>query len=441
MPHSGGGGSHGGGSHGGSHGGSSSRTSHSYFPGARRYRRHYNDGRPDEYIYSNGRPQKTSLGGIIGILLFGGIFSAMTFFSIKSSEPKKLEENYVRPDSYVIDNIDILDEEDDINEVLEQFNDNTGICPVIYTLYTEDYEGDYVDLESFAYNVYINNWPDEEHYLVVYAVPEDQVVAYKTGELDVPDYAYEIMMGDETDPVIPEEIEETVYNELYERFESGEDPDQVFIKTFESLIDKTDARLNSNRISLMRFLPIAIVLLIFGIPVIAMIKAYNKDKHVEIEEVPLTESDNEYLGKYRENYSGFSGNAQMPVELPGNMGLVVKILMMVFMLPFVIIGLAQIIGGASDLIGGDRISGVFRLVFGLIWSSIVVVIMITTFSRLGKASKPHGMPMTADYPEADYPHADYPETDYPSKDYAPVSHDDCHSSHKEDEDSIRKGYE
>ena len=47
MPHSGGGGSHGGGSHGGSHGGGSShRTSHTYFPGARRYRRHYNDGRP-----------------------------------------------------------------------------------------------------------------------------------------------------------------------------------------------------------------------------------------------------------------------------------------------------------------------------------------------------------------------------------------------------------
>lgn len=441
MPHSGGGGSHGGGSHGGSHGGRSSRTSHSYFPGARRYRRHYNDGRPDEYIYSSGRPQKTTLASIITMILFGGIFSSMMFFSIRADSPKRLEENYVRPDSYVVDNIDILDKEDEIDELLGNFNDNTGICPVIYTLYTEDYEDDYVDLESFAYNVYIETWEDERHYLIVFAVPEDQAAEYRKGKLEVPDYEYEIMMGDDTDPVITESIERSVVADLREGFESGEDPDLVFIDVFESLIEKTDARLNSGRISLMMFLPIVIVLLIFGIPVIAMIKAYNKDKHVEIEEVPLTESDNEYLGKYRENYRGFSGNSQMPVEFKGNIGIVVKVLMMVFMLPFIIVGLVQIIGGASDMMSGDNVSGVFRLIFGIIWSLILVITMGTIFSRLGKSSKSSGTPMTADYPDADYPHAEYPQSDYPSTDYEPVSHDNCHSSHEEDEDSIRKGYE
>ena len=101
MPHSGGGGSHGGGSHGGSHGGSSHRTSHHYFYGARRYRRHYRDGRPDEYFYSNGRPQKTSLFSIIFIILFGVVFSGLTFLGTSSSIPKKLDEEYRRPSGYI----------------------------------------------------------------------------------------------------------------------------------------------------------------------------------------------------------------------------------------------------------------------------------------------------------------------------------------------------
>ena len=92
MPHSGGGGSHGGGSHGGSHGGSSSRTSHTYFPGARRYRRHYTDGRPDEYFYTNGRPQKTTLSGIAFIGIFGVVFTALMGMGMGISIPKKLHE-------------------------------------------------------------------------------------------------------------------------------------------------------------------------------------------------------------------------------------------------------------------------------------------------------------------------------------------------------------
>ena len=110
MPHSGGGGSHGGGSHGGSHGGGSShRTSSHYFPGSRRYRRHYYDGREDEYFYSNATPRKNGLSGILFILIFGGFFLFSMCFSIFNSAPKKLEENYIRPSSRIIDNIDIID--------------------------------------------------------------------------------------------------------------------------------------------------------------------------------------------------------------------------------------------------------------------------------------------------------------------------------------------
>ena len=100
MPHSGGGGSHGGGSHGGSHGGSSHRTSHTYFYGARRYRRHYTDGRPDEYFYSNGRPQKTGAFSLIFVTLFGVIFTTLMGIGMGSTIPKKLNEEYGRLSEY-----------------------------------------------------------------------------------------------------------------------------------------------------------------------------------------------------------------------------------------------------------------------------------------------------------------------------------------------------
>ena len=445
MPHSGGGGSHGGGSHGGSHGGgSSSRTSRTYFPGARRYRRHYNDGRPDEYIYSNSRPQKTGLSGIIAMLLFAGIFSGAMFFSIRSTTPKKLSEQYDRPDSYVIDSIDVIDNEADLEDVLEEFNDMTGICPVIYTVYTEEYDRRYADLESYAYDYYVDNWSDEQHYLIVYAIPEDQADAFRSGELQVPDYYYEIMMGNDTDAIISESIEENIVSELHDRFERGESLDRVFTKTFESLIDRAESRLNNSKgVSARMFIPIVVVLLFFALPLFAMIKSYIKDKHVEIEEVPLTETDNGYASQYRSNFGGTATAAGVPQsisEMPKGTLTAIKAIMVIFLAPFIIIGIVMLIKGIAGVATGG-VTGIFELIFGLIWSGVVVVILITVFSRLGKSGKSSGAPMTAEYPKAEMPHSEYPFAEYPQQEYNSTTHDDCRSSHEEDEDSIRKGYE
>lgn len=442
MPHSGGGGSHGGGSHGGSHGGgSSSRTSHTYFPGARRYRRHYNDGRPDEYFYTNGRPQKTGLVSIICMLMFGGIFTSVMFVGLRSSVPKALNERYDRPDTRIVDNIGIIANGDEIEEVLEEINDNTGICPILYTMYNEDYEGDYVDLESFAYVEYVDNWSDEQHYLVVYAIPEDQAVAYMTGEIDVPDFRFEVMMGDETDPIITEAIENAFVDEVYSDLERGKTPGETFLKAFGKLSDRTEARLSDKKQNLRYLVPIGVMMLVFVLPVIAMIKSYIRDKHTEIEEVPLTESDNDFLSSYRSR-GGYSGNTRPLTDMPESTSTVIKVISLVFMAPFVIIGLSMTFTGLGALIKGGDPSAVFRLIFGLIWSAIVLVSLISMMKSFGKMKKKTGGdPLTADYPKADYPHADYPEADYPSQEYGAVSHDACHSTHEEDEDSIRKGYE
>lgn len=441
MPHSGGGGSHGGGSHGGSHGGGSShRTSHTYFPGARRYRRHYNDGRPDEYFYSNGRPQKTGLSGIITFLLFGVFFGGIMTFSIRSEMPKKLDEAYRRPSSRVIDNIDVLGNEDDLEDALEDFNDMTGICPVVYTMYTEDYYGSYADLETFAYHYYVDNWSDEQHYLVVYAIPEGQADEFRSGELNVPDYEFEIMMGDETDAIINESLENNVVDTIYDNLEDGKSPDRVFTGVFNSLTDIAEDRLTSKSFNPRLVIPIIIVVLFFGLPLIFMIKSYIRDKHCDIDEVPLTETDNAYVGRYGGTTAStsFSNSSVMNSDSMK----IIKVLMLVFMIPFVVIGLSLIISGARGLMsGGDPTKG-FQLVFGLIWTFIVVISITSVFKALGKAKKKMGDdPLTAEYPKADMPHSEYPYAEYPQQEYNSTTHDECRSSHEEDEDSIRKGYE
>ena len=78
--------------------------------------------------------------------------------------------------------------------------------------------------------------------------------------------------------------------------------------------------------------------------------------------------------------------------------------------------------------------------FGLIWSFIVAIILVSIFKAF-KAKKPEGPAMTAEYPKADMPHSEYPYAEYPQQEYNSATHDDCRSSHEEDEDSIRKGYE
>lgn len=448
MPHSGGGGSHGGGSHGGSHGshGSSHRTSHHYFPGARRYRRHYNDGRPDEYFYSNGRPQKTGISSLIFMLLFGGMFVGIAGLSVSKSVPKPLNPVYDNPSHYVYDTIDVLDNEDELEDVLDQMQENTGICPIVYTTVMEEYEGEYVDLESFAFVKYVSEWEDEQHYLLIYAIPQDEVEGVQNGSIDIPDYAYEIMMGDETDSIISENIEESMYQTLYTNFEAGQEPGEAITNAFEILSDKTEKVVSKRGPSIGSLMPVIFIGLFILVFIVVIIKNMIKDRGVQFEEVPLTEEDGAYVSSFgssgSQSFASAAANAtaEIPEQMSGTAGVVIRIITILFLVPFLLVGFFTIIGGVAMLLSSDTAGGGFMLVFGILWEAIVGVSIFGIFKAF-KAKKKNAPTMTAEYPKADYPNADYPQASYPSQDYGSTTHNDCRSSHEEDEDSVRKGYE
>ena len=207
MPHSSGGGSHSGGSHSGhssSSGGSVNR-SHStrYFPGARHYV-YYHNKKPvhfysdkqitQEYIKSRKKTWNIVRGIILGLfvlLLIAGIGS--TF-----SNPKKIKMDYKDTRITITDTANIISnaQEKKIYPVLQEFQDKTGITPVILTIYNEDWTNYYNSLENFAYDYYVNNYKDEKHWLIVYAEPDE----LQPNEFN--NWYWEGMQGDYTDPIL-----------------------------------------------------------------------------------------------------------------------------------------------------------------------------------------------------------------------------------------------
>lgn len=207
MPHSSGGGSHGGGSHGGSHsshshsggrsgGGKSTRTSKTAFAGSTRYV-YYRKGKPN-FVYANyDIRKKNPLATIIAIVYVCGMILPLLGICVLGwfvsfEKPKKISPP--RDKKIIIeDNINVIDNDDDLYDVLEEFYDKTGIVPAVVTV-TNDTWKKYDNLEKYAYDDYLNRFDDEKHWLIIYseAVKED----------GFNDWYWEGMQGDQTDSIL-----------------------------------------------------------------------------------------------------------------------------------------------------------------------------------------------------------------------------------------------
>lgn len=218
MPHSSGGGSHSGGSHSGSGFSSSSSSSggssakhikHTSFPGARRYV-YYENYHP-VYVYADYDIRKGTASGkvwsIIGSavsLLFGIMLIALCY-----DKPQKMDTS----PSYhceIKDTAGVIDDMDKVQNAIVDFYDETGIPVEIMTVNNEDWQGSYSKLEEFAYDMYVTEFDDEEHWLVVYSEPASP-------DPDFNDWYWEGMQGDDTDSIITSSVAYDFTNDLHKR--------------------------------------------------------------------------------------------------------------------------------------------------------------------------------------------------------------------------------
>lgn len=417
MPHSSGGGSHGGGFHGGSHGSSSSNhVSTHYYPGARRYRRVYRDGRKtEEYVYASSKPSKTGIGMIIFIAIFGAVFMGLTFISIKDDTPKRLSPKY-SDDPAIHDDIGVIGNEEGLLTEMKKFHETTRICPVIYTVTNEKWLGEpYGNLKDYTMSVYTGNFSDEQHFVIVYSVPESQIKNSQGKFIKVPDYSWEAVQGNETDPVITKSFMRRFGNAVQDDLEAGKGVDEAFISGFKKansqaeVVKPFSAKWIAGNLS--NLFPLLFVGGFFFIPLFFMIRSYRRDKNVDYEEVPLEAGDTATAtdltgipgGAYRSRSVSYSvADPDTPK--------IVKIISIVFITPFVLIGLGTIISGiAMFRANPSNPGGIFSLVFGLIWTFISLFILIKVLIGFNKAAKKKEVPLTAEYPKAEMPTADYPD--------------------------------
>ena len=266
MPHSSGGGSHSSGSHsGGSHsshssrssgGGSSSggyhsskRTSSTPFKGAKRYL-YYKDNKP-YLVYANYDIRKRDFSRILPIwIICGFIFGPYVIVGIMMMfrafyMPERIEYSKYKnkdPEFIIEDNIGVLENEKKLKKSMESFYDTTGIVPAVITVSNDEWSEDYTSLEAYAYDVYVQRFPDEVHWLIVYSE------TVKDNGFN--DWYWEGMQGDRTDPVLTEDqaaaFTESLHDRLMKRTKYSVDDaiaitlDEYAPKMMSLSCDKTD---------------------------------------------------------------------------------------------------------------------------------------------------------------------------------------------------------
>ena len=88
-----------------------------------------------------------------------------------------------------------LTETAELRDSMERFVTKTGITPAVITVTDESWKTRYNSLELYAYDLYVNSFDDERHWLIVYSQPE-------AGDDEFTDWSWEGMQGEETDSLL-----------------------------------------------------------------------------------------------------------------------------------------------------------------------------------------------------------------------------------------------
>lgn len=246
MPHSSGGGSCGGGSHGGGGGsgsGGHSTRSNTYLPGYDRYCYYKKGTNRPIYFYSSVDITPKSIAkkkrsAIVMAVILSAVylFAIIAIVSSMISNPKKLDMDYFQNDIVIQDDLGIITdtEEAELMMALEDFQMTTGITPAIVTADNSSWMGNFVNLEKCAYNLYINMFDDEKHWLIIYTQP---LGADPTNNsMGFVDWYWEGMQGDDTDSILTQSVTNKFTEAFHDRLVDNRiSVGQAFIDSFEEL--------------------------------------------------------------------------------------------------------------------------------------------------------------------------------------------------------------
>lgn len=394
MPHVSGGGSSGGGFHGGFSGrgfrnisSGNKLYSNQWFAGSRIYLKHYGDGRSDEYVYANLMPRKTGLAPVIVLSLLGALFLPMMGRSVYEVCPKKIVPAETDMPK-VYDGINVIENDDALEQTLTEYQDLTGICPVVYTVYKESYDD---LLTNYTMTLYRNSFKDEHHFVIVYSVSEADTVLVQEGKLDRPYFNWAAIQGDDTDPYITKEMFNTFGGMIQEGFEKGDDPGVVLNSAFRFAIE--DAKNGgAKRFTgvLVAFLPIVAVGAIFILILTILFRRYLKDNQAVYVEVSKDSIPADIEGGYSGNHSvKSSNNPAANIITVKKTPKIARAIGILISLPFVLAGISASVIGILMLANPANDKGIAIQIticgiFTLIMSLLLLISFVSSLIRAGK---------------------------------------------------------
>ena len=393
MPHLAGGGSHGGGFRSTGFVGSgitgkrlkgSDFAKSQWFAGSRLYLKHNSDG-SDEYVYANSMPVKAKLAPIIVMLVIYSFLFPLMGRSVYELAPNKIIPVYSDVPA-VYDEINAIKNKDELTDAITEYQKATGICPVIYTVYKDDYTR---TMKQVAYDKYVGTFTDEQHFVIIYAVSKEDQAKLNNGEIKVPGFTWEAVQGNETDILMSPAIFKDFGSVAHSNLELGVDPGTAFANAFRTAAERADSARVSGAIKV--YAPI-LVAAVFFIGLLAFcVRRFWKEKDAVYEQIPLDSNPNEFSGGYSGNVAGKTRTVVPEIKISKTKGIgsligtIISAVLTVAGIAMLGLGIAFIVHPETD-----NGLGIFFAVLGVFWivmGILGMIAFITTYSNIQKYKK------------------------------------------------------
>ena len=393
MPHSAGGGSHGGGFRSGGFSGSfitgrkvrgSYLARSQWFAGSRLYLKHNSSG-SDEYVYANSMPVKAKLAPIIVMLVIYSFLFPLMGRSVYELAPHKIIPVYSDAPA-VYDEINAIKNEEELKSAITEYQKATGICPVIYTVYKDDYTR---TMREVAYDKYVGTFTDEQHFVIIYAVSKEDQAKLNNGEIKVPGFTWEAVQGNETDILMSPAIFKDFASMAHSNLELGVDPGTAFANAFRTAAESADSARFSGAIKV--YAPILVAAAFFIGLLAFCVRRFWKEKDAVYEQIPMGSDPNEFSGGYSGNVAGKPRAAVPEIKISKTKGIgsligaIISAVLTVAGIAMLGLGIALIVHPETD-----KGFGVFFVVLGVFWIVMGILGMtafITTLSNIRKFKK------------------------------------------------------
>ena len=236
-----------------------------------------NDG-TDLYVDKGHKHIFVTLASIFAVGIVAVVITFMVGLSLNSLTPLKRSS----PNAAVLnDNAMLMDNDVAVNKQLSEFQSVTGICPLVYTVYEDDWQKTCSSLNLYAEYLSSYGSDDFDQIVVVISISRSEAELLKQGQ--IPQYDIAVYRDQNTNAIFNTWVLWRFKSIIKESLRRGEGFGTAVTNAFGYATSDADKRMNPTTtrraVNLgLAFLPMLITMIIFTVVFIRTIVRYVKDK-------------------------------------------------------------------------------------------------------------------------------------------------------------------